>query len=337
MSIVEPGTEKWLQQVDEPVVDPWRPIIDPHHHIWKKRFGRNYLLEDLWADTGSGHNVEKTVFVECHAFHRRYGPRHERPLGETEYLVETARRSREHPGRARIAGIVAYADLTLDTAVLESLLQQHEEISEGLFRGIRFAAARDPNPQDLLIVYPAPPELYRRKDFRRGLQLLGRMGLSYDAWHYHHQNLDFLALARAVPGTTLVLNHLGTPLGVGPYRNRREEIFRQWQRDMREIAACPNVVVKLGGLAMPDNGFGWDTRDRPPDSDEVVEVQHPYYEHALECFGPQRCMFESNFPVDRLSLSYRVIWNAFKKMTANYSETEKHALFYGTAERIYRL
>ena len=167
--------------------------------------------------------------------------------------------------------------------------------------------------------------------------MLGRLGLTYDTWHYHHQNRDFAALARAVPETTIVLDHFGTPLGVGPYAGKRDEIFDTWRRDIAEIARCPNVVAKLGGLAMPDNGFGWDKRDRPASSDELVAAQGRYYRHTIECFGPERCMFESNFPVDRRSISYRVVWNAFKKIAAGFSEDERDAMFRGTATRIYRL
>ena len=166
---------------------------------------------------------------------------------------------------------------------------------------------------------------------------LGELGLTYDTWHYHHQNADFAALARAVPGTTLVLDHFGTPLGVGPYAGQREAIFSQWQRDIAAIAQCPNVVAKLGGLAMPDNGFGWNLRDRPASSDELVDAQARYYHHAITCFGPQRCMFESNFPVDRHSLPYGVYWNAMKKLAARYSAADQQAMFHDNAQRIYNL
>jgi predicted TIM-barrel fold metal-dependent hydrolase len=179
--------------------------------------------------------------------------------------------------------------------------------------------------------------LYADTSFRRGVAVLGAQGLTYDTWHYHYQNQEFLSLARAVPETTMVLDHFGTPLGVGPYESQREEIFEQWKKDIREIATCSNVVAKLGGLAMPDNGFGWHTAERPPTSDEFLQAQRRYFEHAIECFGPERCMFESNFPVDRLSLSYRTVWNAFKKLASSFSPEEKDAMFRGTATRVYRL
>jgi predicted TIM-barrel fold metal-dependent hydrolase len=163
------------------------------------------------------------------------------------------------------------------------------------------------------------------------------MGYSYDTWHFHMQNRAFLSLAQAVPEATMVLDHFGTPLGVGGYADQREEIFTQWSKDIASIAQCPNVYAKLGGLAMIDNGFGWDAQDRPPTSDEFVAAQRRYYEHAIACFGPERCMFESNFPVDRLSISYPVLWNGLKKIAAQYSESEQDAMFYGTAAKVYRI
>ncbi len=333
-----PGSAEWLQSVTEEPVDPDRPIIDPHHHLWRTpRWGSPYLLPDLWADTGSGHRIEKTVFVECRANYFKDGPESLRPVGETEFVAEIAERSRQGgEGHARIAAIVAHADLTLGEEV-EAVLAAHEEASRGLLRGVRHAGARDPYPEALMIPGRAPEGLYARSDFRRGLRTLARMGYSYDTWHYHHQLGDFIALARAVPEATLVLDHFGTPLGVGPYAGHREEIFALWRRDIAELAGCENVVAKLGGLAMPDNGFGWDLAERPPTSDQFVAAQQRYYEHTIACFGPQRCMFESNFPVDKRSISYAVLWNGLKKIAAQYNEEEKHALFYGCAERIYRL
>ena len=337
MSKPEPGTDSWLEQVQEDIIEPDRPIIDPHHHLWMKRFGRDYLLEQLWRDTGSGHNVVKTLFVECSAFYLREGPEYLRPTGETIYISELAIASAEGESQATIAGIIAHADLTLDKAKLDELLEKHTNICAGRFRGIRHAGARDNRPEDLLIPGKAPANLYSKEPFRAGLRSLAARNLTYDTWHYHHQNLDFINLAQAVPECTLILDHFGTPLGVGTYRKRRDEIFQEWKTEMRQLAKCANVYVKLGGMAMPDNGFGWHTAARPPSSDEFVAAQKKYYLRMIECFGAERCMFESNFPVDRLSISYPVLWNAFKKLTARFSADEKQALFYGTAERVYSL
>ncbi len=331
-----PGSEEWLASVIEDIVDPERPIIDPHHHLWKTAsLWGTYELADLWADTGSGHNIEKTVFIDCHSEYRTVGPSHLKPVGETEYVAKVAADSRKDANRSTIAGIVGHADMTLGPEV-EEVLVAHEQAGKGLFRGIRHAGPSD-DTGTLTNAGGRRACPYDREDFREGVKTLGRMGYSYDTWHFFHQNQDFLALARAVPDTTMILDHFGTPLGVGAYAGRADEIFEIWKNDIAEIAACPNVHAKLGGLAMPDNGFGWDRNDHPPSSDEFQEAQRRYYLHAIECFGPERCMFESNFPVDRLSISYQVLWNGLKKIVTDFSDDEKHALFYGTASRIYRV
>lgn len=335
-----PGDNRWLAQVSEDIIDPNREIVDPHHHLWRKRFDQDYLLEELWADTGSGHRVTKTLFMECRAFYRREGPEHLRALGETEAVTEIARRSQQAPDKAHICGIVAHADLTLagsDMDKLIELLEGHEQIAGALFKGIRQAGARDREPEHLVIPGSAPSYLYGKESFREGLRALAQRGLSYDTWHYHHQNLDYIDLANAVPECTMILDHFGTPLGVGRFRGSRDEIFREWKQEMRELARCENVYAKLGGLAMPDNGFGWHLAERPPTSDEFVAAQAQYYHHMIDCFGPERCMFESNFPVDRLSIGYPILWNGLKKIAARYSEEEQQALFSGTASRVYRL
>ncbi len=339
MTDPEPGTQAWLDQVSEPIIDPGRAIVDPHHHLWE-RASWTYLLEDLWNDTASGHRVEKTVFVECGTNYRETGPEHLRCVGETEFVTEIAAASANaragNGSHAEIAGIVARADLTLAAAV-EEVLDAHRRVAGDLFKGIRHSGAYARDPEVLSIAGRAPEGLYAREDFRRGLKRLGELGYCYDTWHYHYQNADYAALARAVPGTVMVLDHFGTPLGVGPYSDQREEIFAQWKKDIIEIAACPNVVAKLGGLAMPDNGFGWHTAAKPPDSKTFAESQRRYYLHTIDAFGPDRCMFESNFPVDRMSLSYRVLWNGLKRIAAKFNDAEQNAMFSGTAARVYRL
>jgi len=327
---------RWLDRVSEEVIDPERPIIDPHHHLWRRSDIGDYVVADLHRDTGSGHNVEQTVFVECGAGYRTDGPAHLLPVGETEFVAALAAESRK-AGGAEIAGIVAHTDLRLDRAQLDEVLDAHLAAGAGLFRGIRHAGARAEHPETLTIPGRAPAGLYADPAFRAGVRALGERGLTYDTWHYHHQNADFADLARAVPDTVLVLDHFGTPLGVGPYAGQREAIFEAWKHDIADIATNGNVVAKLGGLAMPDNGFGWDAAPTPPTSDDFVAAQQRYYLHTIECFGPDRCMFESNFPVDRRSLSYQVLYNGLKKIAAPFSEAEQHAMFYGTAARTYRL
>lgn len=329
--------EEWLFQVVEEIVDPARPIIDTHHHLWPTGGLIPYSLNDLWGDTGSGHNIVKTVFMECHASYRSDGPEHLRSLGEVEYVTEiAARTAKDTAGRAKIAALVTSIDLTQGDGV-EELVHLHREASHGLFRGIRHALACARPNEGIMLEAVGQKDLYKNPAFLRGMKILGNMGHSYESWHYFYQNPEFCALARAVPGTTMVLDHLGTPVGTGIYANRRDEVFQQWQRDIAEIAKCPNTIAKLGGMAMPDNGFGWMGRDKPPTSDEFAAAQAPYYLHIIDCFTPQRCMVESNFPVDKLSLSYQVFWNGLKKITKGFSEDEKNAMFSGTATRVYRL
>ena len=333
-----PGTTAWYAQITEDIIEPERPIVDPHHHLWfgRERYG-DYLLEDLWHDTESGHKIAKTVFVECHASYRETGPDHLRPVGETEFVAGIAAQSAAaDPTKAVISGIVGHADLRLGDKV-DEVLDAHEAAGRGLFRGIRHGGAYHPRPEEAHGPSRFPPGLFVDSAFQAGVRLLGRRGYTYEAYLYHTQLADFRALAVAAPGTTIILDHFGTPLGTGSFRDQREAVFQQWQADIAALARCPNVFAKLGGLAMPANGFGWHEAARPATSDELVAAQRRYYLHTIECFGVNRCMFESNFPVDKQSISYAVLWNAFKKMVAGFSEVEKDALFYGTAASVYRL
>jgi len=333
MKDIRPGSDEWLAQVIEPIIDPNRPIVDPHHHLWI-RPKSTYVLDHLWADTESGHNITKTVFIECRAGYHEDGPDHLKSVGETKFVQEIAEASKAGEG-ATISGIVSHTDLRAPE--LDEALDAHEAAGKGLLRGIRHAGARDPHPEALSIPGRAPEGLYASDDFREGVARLGGRGHTFDTWHYHHQNHEFADLATAVPGTTMILDHFGTPLGVGPYADKREEIFAKWVDDIAAIAECPNVVAKLGGLAMPDNGFGWNKNPKPPTSDEFVQAEARYYHHTIKCFGPERCMFESNFPVDRRSLSYHVLWNGLKKIAADYTEFEQEAMFVGTASKVYKL
>ena len=334
--MMRPGTQDWLDQVVEEIVDPEVAIVDPHHHLWPEGRGLRYGTDDLAADTGSGHRIVATVFIECHAAYDRERPDHLQPVGETEFVAAGATQmATDHPDAPPIAAIVAHADLSLPAGQLGEVLDAHEQAAGGRFVGIRDPLSRPLEPEALRIPGRARPDRYLDEGFREGVRALGRRGLTYDTWHYHHQNVELLELARAVPETTMVLDHFGTPLGVGTYAGRRDEIFHEWATGITELASCPNVVAKLGGLAMPDNGFGWHDAARPATSDEFVAAQARYYHHTIDAFGPERCMFESNFPVDRLSLSYPVLWNAFKKIACRYDASERSAMFEGTARRVY--
>ncbi|MDH3641532.1 MAG: amidohydrolase family protein [Gammaproteobacteria bacterium] len=328
--------EQWLGQVVEEIIEPDLPICDPHHHLWH-RAGSRYLLDELMADTGSGHNVVSTVFVECASMYRADGPEALRPVGETEFVngVAAMTASGEYGDFRACLGIVGLADLMLGAAAGE-VLDAHVAASSR-FRGIRHAAGWDAS-ENIRNSHTNPSAgLLLDGTFREGFKELGKRGLSFDAWLYHPQISELTDLAAAFPDTTIIFNHFGGPLGIGPYADKREEIFAAWQRDVAELARCENVCAKLGGLVMPINGFDFHKRDLPASSDEIVAATGRYYQHAIECFGPDRCMFESNFPVDKASCSYHVLWNAFKKMVAGASDADKASLFHDTAHRAYRL
>ena len=318
------------------ILDPGREIVDPHHHLWPNGRRAPYALAELYEDLRSGHDIVQTVFVECGASYRRGGPEHLRPVGETEWVAGEARAS-VAAGGPEIAGIVSFADLTAGDLVPE-VLDAHEAAGGGRFRGIRHALARgDHRPGTETNPGPARAGLAHEEQFQAGVRLLGRRGLTWESWHYHYQMADFIAVAKSAPDTVCILDHFGTPVGVGRYRAQREEILAQSKRDVAAAAAIPNVFAKLGGMAMADNGFGWDGREQPVTAEEFAAAQREYYLHAIDCFGTGRCMLESNFPVEKVSVSYRVLYNAFKLITADFSEADKDALFSGTARRVYRL
>ena len=328
--------DTWHSQINEEVIEPDRAIIDPHHHLW--RVGIPYELDDLWADTASGHNIVGTVFIECGAEYRTHGPEPLRPVGETEYVRLQSELSHQHQaiGNPPILGLVSHADLMLGDAVSE-VLHEHKKAGGDLVRGIRHSTAFYPDPPAVDRYSGRIPELMMQNKFQEGFAHLSAAGLSFDAWLLHTQIRELTDLAKAFPETTIIFDHFGGPLGIGPYSGQQMHIFPQWKEDVKELSKCPNVFAKLGGLAMVINGWGWDELDIPPSSDEVVEKHREYYLHAIDCFGPDRCMFESNFPVDKLSVSYLIVWNAFKKIASGFSEVEKEALFRGTAAKVYKL
>jgi len=324
----------WLAQVSEPIIDADRPIIDPHHHLWRHP-KKPYLLEQLWSDTGSGHNIQATMFMECGAEYRKDGPEHLRSVGETEFVKAITDEAATEPEKSQIAVIIAAADLRDEK--LDETLDAHKGAAGGRFRGIRHRAPYDPLIEDPHSKRQSIPDLYTQPAFLEGLMHLGKRGLTFDFWVYHVQIPDVTAAARAAPDTTIILDHFGGPLGIGPYEGRHDDYFDEWKMHIADLAKCPNVHAKIGGMAMAINGFGWDKQSRPATSDEFVEAQREWYTHAIDCFGPERCMFESNFPMDRQSISYPVLWNAFKKIAAPYSEAEKDAMFQGTAKWVYAL
>jgi len=328
--------EDWLKLTIEDPIEPELPICDPHHHLWD-RPGNRYVLEELSRDIAGGHNIVQTVFLECHSGYRISGPVEMQPVGEVEFVKGIAEVSLlGNYGRTKVAeGIVGFADLRLGAGVAP-VLEAEMAVDEKRFKGIRHAVPWDPHPE-ITGYMNSPQGLLLDTKFREGFACLSEYGLSFDSWLYHPQLTELADLARTFPETTIIVNHIGGLLNIGPYAGKWEEVFRNWASGMKELAVCPNVVVKLGGLGMPICGFNWPERVKPPDSAELAGVMSPYYIWCIEEFGPDRCMFESNFPVDRVSYSYTVMWNAFKIITQDFSDGEKAALFHDTAAKVYRL
>ena len=326
----------WLDRVTETAIDPERPICDPHHHLWDHPSNR-YLLTELLEDTQSGHNVVKTVFVECSSMYRKDGPAEFKPLGETEFVNGLAAMSAsgQYGDMQACEGIVSFADLTLGKRV-GTVLDEHKRLSDR-FRGIRHAAGWDPSDEVRNSHTDPPRSLYLSDEFREGFQELANRQMTFDAWLYHHQISELTDLAQTFPEVTIVFDHFGGPLGIGPYKGLGDEIFDQWVIDVGELSKCQNVYAKLGGIVMPINGFGWHKNEVPATSDEIVLKTGRYHKKTIELFGPDRCMFESNFPVDKQSCSYVVLWNAFKKIAESFTEEDKRNLFHDTAVRAYQL
>ena len=327
--------DAWLGLVEEDALEPELPICDPHHHLWDHPRNR-YLLDELLADLNTGHNVVSTVFMECGSMYRAAGEAALQPVGETEFVNGIAAMSASGGyGDCRAcAAIVGYADLNLGAAVGD-VLDVHAAASSR-FRGIRHAAGWDASPE-VRNSHTSPTEgMMATSRFREGFAELGKRRMTFDAWLYHPQIPELTALARAFPEQPIVFDHFGGPLGIGPYAGKRAEIFAYWKDAVAELATCENVVAKLGGLVMPINGFGFHKNDRPATSEELAAATRDYYLHMIERFGAERCMFESNFPVDKASCSYGVLWNSFKRIAADCSASEKAALFHDTAARIYR-
>ena len=295
------------------------------------------MIDEISRDVGSGHNIVQTVFVEVDAMYRISGPEEMRPIGESEWVRGIGAQSDSGLyGRTKVAtGIVGYANLNLGARV-EPVLEAMESVSSGRFRSVRHTCSWD-EYEPLRSHRSGWPGMMAETKFREGLSKLIDRGHSFDALVYHPQLSELTELVDAFPNGVFVLNHIGRPLGVGPYQGHRDKVYEVWKKDMAKLAERSNVLVKVGGLGNRVSGFGWDTQPEPPNSQELVEKTSPYYLYTIEVFGPERCMFESNFPVDKNSYSYKTIWNSFKRMTQGFSSTEKTWLFHDTAAKAYRL
>jgi L-fuconolactonase len=333
------GGNDWLALTQEPTLEPEIPICDPHHHFWDFRTERipyqRYLLHELSADINSGHNVRSTVFIETRAMYRPDGPEELRPVGEVEFVQGLAAASASGlygPARAA-AAIVGHANLNLGERV-EPVLEALQAASPKRFRGIRQSAAWDPHPE---VERRAPEGQLASEKFRAGARVLARRGLSLDTTLYFPQLPELADFAKAVPDLTIILNHIGGLLRVGPYAHRDDEVLDTWRRGIAAVATCPNINIKLGGVGQPRYGFDWYARTKPIGSEELAESLAPLMTYCIEQFGPDRCMFESNFPPDKVSYSYNVLFNAFKRLSRGYSAAERAAMFHDTAARVYRI
>jgi len=324
----------WLATLQEEVLEPALPIIDPHHHLWV-RSGYTYLMPELAADLESGHNIIATVFAECHSMYRKEGPKAERSLGETEFVRGQAAMSASGTfGRAGACDVMfGNVDLTLGSAV-EPILEQHIAASGGRFRGVRISSGW--HADEKVGNVTEQPNLLIDPRVSEAAAVLSRMGLSLDCWLYHPQLDEVAQLADAHPALTIILNHVGSPILGGPYRGKSEEVFKDWKAAIIQISRRQNVFVKLGALPIRMPSFGGD-RSVPPGSEEVAAAWRPWMETCIEAFGPARSMYESNFPVQKRWCSYQVCWNAFKRISASASASEKADLFAGAAARAYRL
>jgi predicted TIM-barrel fold metal-dependent hydrolase len=330
--------EAWLaRQPAEPILEPELPIVDTHHHLWERPDHR-YLLHEFLDDARTGHNLVASVFVECHAMYRPAGPEAMRPVGETEFVAGMAAMSESGLyGPARVAaGIVGFADLTLGDRV-EPVLEALVRAGGGRFRGVRHAAAWDGSPVIGNSRTARGPHLMARPDIRAGVARLTALGLSFDAWVFHPQLADVVDLAGAIPSANIVMGHVGGPLGYGPFAGRDAEVFGAWRASVTELARCPNVTMKLGGMMMRLAAYDYRTAPAPPTSARLADLWRPYIETCIERFGADRCMFESNFPVEKMGIGWAALWNAFKRLAAGASPPEKQAMFSGTARRVYRL
>ena len=325
-------------QPREEILEPDLPIIDPHHHLWL-RPGNRYLLDEFLAEANSGHNIRASVFVDCGSFYRKNGPALMAPVGEVEFAngIAAMAASATYGGTQVCAGIVSSADISVGSEVAQ-VLDAQIAAGGGRYRGIRVTTKWDADEALNTGRYIVPRGLMQDADFRAGFAQLAPRKLSFDAMVYHHQLLELADLARAFPDTTIVLNHIGGLLAwTRNYVARKDEAIALWRSSMVALAQCPKVFVKLGGLGMAYLGMGFDKLEVPASSVQLAEAWGPFYRHCIDSFGPARCMFESNFPPDRESVDYPVIWNTFKRIAAHYTAEEKHALFFAAAAKAYRL
>ncbi|MGF7159185.1 putative TIM-barrel fold metal-dependent hydrolase [Rhodoligotrophos appendicifer] len=323
----------WLKQVVEEAIERDLPIVDPHFHFFTGR-GHDYLAANFLAELDQGHRVVGAIHVEANADFFAHGGAEGEMRFAAEQSAELLALQRGRAWRTAI-GVVGYADLR--KANLEEELDSLVEASQGSLKGIRNSSAWDPDPSVKNGHTSPPAGLLCDPAFRRGLRGIAARNLTFDSYCFFPQLPEVVKLARAVPEAKIVCDHMGGIIGIGPYKGRHDEFFDEWARNLAELSKCSNVFLKLGGMAMSVSGFGWHKRTRPLSSDEYAAHYQRWFDTAIDLFGCERCMFESNFPVDGVSISYGILWNAFKKIATRYSPAEKSALFRDTAINAYRL
>jgi predicted TIM-barrel fold metal-dependent hydrolase len=326
--------EDWLSLTKEDIINPELLICDPHHHLWYDE-SIKYSVDDLLKDINGGHRVAKTVFVESRLMLKKDVALEMQPVGETEFVQNIVTKKYLNANIDVAAGIVGFADLTLGDAV-KNVLEAHITAGKGRFRGIRHICAWDQSPE-FKDRWNTPKGLLMEKKFQEGFANLQKYNLSFDAWLFHPQLMELADLAKEFSETSIIINHIGGPLGFGPYAGNRNEVIKDWKQGIEKLSEYSNVYVKLGGLGMEICGYDWHKRSVPPTSSELADIMAPYYLWCIEQFGAERCMFESNFPVDKRSYSYTILWNAYKKIIKDFSYHDKCALLHDTAEKVYRL
>ena len=331
--------------LQEEPIDPDIPIVDSHHHLFDEDDGllakicdRSRFLVGEYADyVSDGHNVVASIVVEGHTRYRADGPERLRVVGETEFLNDQGAigASGLRHGVRVAAGIIGGTDLRQGDAVRE-VLEAHLAVAPNRFKGIRQHALWDADPTIFGDMFDHAAHLYLEDAFRDGFRHLAPLGLSFDALVLAPQLADVAALARSFPETSIVLNHLGHPLGIGAHAGKLEEEYPAWQKDMNDIASCQNVTVKMGGLGSFASGSPTFRADPPASSEVLAAEWRPYAEHTVELFGADRVMFETNVPTDG-SGPFNTVCNAYKRIVAGCSEDERRQIFAGTAASVYRL
>ena len=333
------GDPDWLAKTPEATLEPEIPICDTHHHLWVSRPEpvdyQQYLLPELTGDVNSGHNVRSTVFIEVRCEYRQTGPEEMKPVGEVEYVQAIAEASAtgEHGPTRAAAAIIGHADLKLGDGV-RPVLEAMRTASPNRFRGVRHSVGWDESPE---LANRDIRGALSTEGYRAGAKVLAGMGLVLENSLYFHQLSELAEFARAVPDLTIVLNHIGGLVRIGPYANRDDEVLPAWRKGVEEAAQCPNIVMKLGGVGQLRYGYYWHDRETPIGSEELAETLGPLMDYCIQQFGPSRCMFESNFPVDKISYSYNVLYNAFKRLSKGYSASDRAEMFYDTAARVYSI